>query len=136
MKKLKQPLEMPYRKVAIDFLNLIFGNTDASKKYWNSVIKCQLREYFSVTSSITENLYPLKTIIYSWETECILPYSYLLKRVIELTGIRLSPIVTNKFALTRIEELQLASQPFDETDLIKIGESVKVNLSFLSLFLI
>ena len=40
-------LEEPYRRVAIDYLNLVFGNSDESDQLWNNTLKTNLTKKFS-----------------------------------------------------------------------------------------
>ena len=37
----------PYRRSTIDFLNLVFGNSDESETYWNSTLKALLLKRFA-----------------------------------------------------------------------------------------
>lgn len=40
-------LEEPYRRVAIDYLNLVFGNTEESDALWNGTLKANLMKKFA-----------------------------------------------------------------------------------------
>jgi len=39
MKQIALPLEEPYRRLVIDYLNLVFGNTKNSDEYWDKWVK-------------------------------------------------------------------------------------------------
>lgn len=49
MEKLQMPSDEPYRRIAISFLNLIFGQTEQSTKYWATEISSLLGSKFGVT---------------------------------------------------------------------------------------
>jgi len=46
LKELKVPLAAPFRQQLIEYLNLVFGNTAASNKYWNGELKHELLRNF------------------------------------------------------------------------------------------
>jgi len=48
MKKLKLPLEAPYRVLTVDFFNLVFGDSIESEQYWKEELTSDLRFYFYV----------------------------------------------------------------------------------------
>tara|TARA_R110002050_G_scaffold75423_3_gene161696 strand:- start:157 stop:963 length:807 start_codon:yes stop_codon:yes gene_type:complete len=54
MRELKVPLEVPYRRVVCDYLNLVFGNGDASKQYWKEDVTRLLRSHFNFTDKSFE----------------------------------------------------------------------------------
>ena len=39
-------MEEPYRRVAIDYLNLVFGNSDESDQHWNGTLRTNLTKKF------------------------------------------------------------------------------------------
>jgi hypothetical protein len=51
MKKLKKPLEEPYRRLVINYMNLVFGNSENSEKYWNLCIKDDIQRNFILVNS-------------------------------------------------------------------------------------
>ena len=46
MKLIALPLEEPYRRLVIDYFNLVFGNTRISEEYWNQWLKKDLEVNF------------------------------------------------------------------------------------------
>lgn len=46
MKQVKLPIEEPYRRLLIDYLNLVFGSTKESDAYWNKWLKEDLTMNF------------------------------------------------------------------------------------------
>jgi hypothetical protein len=54
MKKLKVPLEEPYRSLVISYLNLVLGDSEASEEYWNNNIKRALKRQFVLGLTETE----------------------------------------------------------------------------------
>lgn len=53
MKQLKLPLEEPYRRLVIDYLNLVFGSNKESDNYWNTWLKSDLIMNFE--AALTED---------------------------------------------------------------------------------
>ena len=67
MKLLKEPLEAPYRKLIVQYLNLVFGTSDLSNNHWNGVLKKQLKSKFHFFNiSITDPFFQLQSILYTW----------------------------------------------------------------------
>ena len=48
---LRQPLEEPYRRLLIDYFNMIFGNTPHSEAYWNTHLKIDIQRNFIMVRS-------------------------------------------------------------------------------------
>lgn len=46
MKQKKLPLEEPYRKLVLDYLNLVFGNSALSDEYWDTKIIVSVQRHF------------------------------------------------------------------------------------------
>lgn len=46
MRQLRKPLEDPYIRLVINFLNLVLGNADSSTRYWENIIKPLISEKF------------------------------------------------------------------------------------------
>ena len=63
MKQIALPLEEPYRRLVIDYLNVVFGNYKVSDEYWDKWLKqdllmnfegvCTLCYHFSQLVSLT-----------------------------------------------------------------------------------
>jgi hypothetical protein len=62
MQSLKRPLEEPYRRLVIKYLNLIFGDSAASEAYWNDHLKLDMKRNFimSLTQEECDPSYSLK----------------------------------------------------------------------------
>lgn len=133
MQRLKQPLEAPYRRLVINFMNLVFGRTRRSDTFWNTTIKADLRQNFAVIDPITEYIFRLKSILTKWESPHITPYAFLFNRIAQLTGLRFSAIAKRKMVQPRLDVVSRVAYPFDDTDLDGIGERVKVCMPCLAL---
>ncbi len=46
VRQLKVPLEQPYRKLLVDYLNLVFGESAKSTRYWNEKLKSKLQHKY------------------------------------------------------------------------------------------
>lgn len=55
---LKLPLEEPYLRLVIDYLNLVFGNTPKSDEYWDQVLKKDVSNNFEGTFTEEEESDP------------------------------------------------------------------------------
>lgn len=49
--------DLPYKKMIIHELNMIFGNKDESQFYWNDIIEEQLLTKFMITQDFIESLH-------------------------------------------------------------------------------
>eukprot|EP00005_Dracoamoeba_jomungandri_P001158 CAMPEP_0174259450 /NCGR_PEP_ID=MMETSP0439-20130205/8271_1 /TAXON_ID=0 /ORGANISM="Stereomyxa ramosa, Strain Chinc5" /LENGTH=540 /DNA_ID=CAMNT_0015343339 /DNA_START=1049 /DNA_END=2668 /DNA_ORIENTATION=- len=57
MENIRLPTEEPYIKVMIDYLNLVFGNSQRSKDYWNNELKASiLKTFFYVLPEDNEHV--------------------------------------------------------------------------------
>ena len=48
MKELKLPLEVPYRKLVIEFLNVVFGSGQDTHQWWNTTLPPLLKVFFNI----------------------------------------------------------------------------------------
>eukprot|EP00029_Vermamoeba_vermiformis_P008493 TRINITY_DN3992_c0_g1_i1.p1 TRINITY_DN3992_c0_g1~~TRINITY_DN3992_c0_g1_i1.p1 ORF type:complete len:924 (-),score=198.60 TRINITY_DN3992_c0_g1_i1:32-2803(-) len=120
MKVLRLPLEEPYRRLVIDYFNLVFGNTKNSDSYWDDFLKKDLLINFPASLHTAEatkdhNLKP------------------------RIVDVKVSDVVDQKFMNCLFEKVRKMmalgftnrqynfnlEQPFDDTDLDAIGERVK-----------
>ena len=62
MKEIAVPVDEPYRRLVVDYLNLVFGNTKQSEEYWDGVLKEDLRVNFpkSLSEEELSSSYSLK----------------------------------------------------------------------------
>jgi tetratricopeptide (TPR) repeat protein len=119
MKQLKLPLEEPYRRLVIDYLNLVFGNHNLSDKYWNGWLKKDLIVNFTDALTPEEeaeefDLKPRKRFVNTLIVDQDF-MAFLFDRVRKMMNMRFS---------SRLFNFNL-QQPFDDTDLESIGERVK-----------
>ena len=47
MKNLRKPLEQPYRRLVLNYLNLVFGTAPSSNSYWEEKVKVDLESKFN-----------------------------------------------------------------------------------------
>ncbi len=116
MKILKKPLEEPYRRLVIKYMNLCFGNSAASNTYWNDSLKSDIKRNFilALTKEEEATEYSLKRS--GPDTNFL---RLLLGRLEKMMGIRFaSRIKTNP-------HIFLSDQPFNETDLETLPLRVK-----------
>jgi tetratricopeptide (TPR) repeat protein len=123
MKQTKVPLEQPYRRDVIEYLNTVVASNDASLDFWNRKLRPDLaRKFGAAALSPEEQRGDFKWYVShfrDWRNDGLL---ILLERIVELTGIKL-----------RLAELSSApnawmargDEPLDETDLIEFGVRVK-----------
>lgn len=117
MKQLRLPLEEPYRRLVIDFLNLVFGNNKDSDVYWNKYIKEDLIANFTdpLSEQELEESYPLKVRTKEGELD-----DTFINRVFE----RVQKMMGLQFAQSRSFNFH-TEKPFNDADLESIGERVK-----------
>eukprot|EP01103_Thecamoeba_quadrilineata_P012142 TRINITY_DN3060_c0_g1_i2.p1 TRINITY_DN3060_c0_g1~~TRINITY_DN3060_c0_g1_i2.p1 ORF type:complete len:601 (+),score=88.67 TRINITY_DN3060_c0_g1_i2:86-1888(+) len=54
IRELKVPLQEPYVRVVVDYLNLVFGESSASDRYWNTELKIGIQKKFEEALSQKE----------------------------------------------------------------------------------
>lgn len=65
MKKMRYISSQPYRKVALDFVNLVFGNNEESKVFWNFTLKILVHKKFGLPAEELDEKYNLKRVFFS-----------------------------------------------------------------------
>lgn len=115
MKALRQPLEEPYLRQVLAYMNLVFGSSRASEQHWMS-LKRDLEANYPLALSETEaqDDSPLKPK----DPAALLA---VFSRVTEMLGLRW------RAGVARTETLS-EETPFDDTDLEGVGERVKARL--------
>lgn len=123
MKQTQVPLEQPYRRDVVEYLNTVLASNEQSRDFWNLELRRKLvRKFGGASLHADEQRGEFKwyvTHFRDWRNDGLL---MLLDRVVELTGIKL-----------RLAELSGApnawlsrgDDPLDETDLIEFGVRVK-----------
>eukprot|EP01118_Nematostelium_gracile_P006177 TRINITY_DN1987_c0_g1_i1.p1 TRINITY_DN1987_c0_g1~~TRINITY_DN1987_c0_g1_i1.p1 ORF type:complete len:887 (+),score=181.40 TRINITY_DN1987_c0_g1_i1:68-2728(+) len=110
MKILRKPVEEPYRRLVVNYLNLIFGNTVESDQYWNFNLKvdCQKSFLLSLKPKEADSNHIFKPRVFG-EIDTNFMQT-LLMRIQKLTGIGFSNRINNP-AIFNLEK------PFFDTDL-------------------
>eukprot|EP01103_Thecamoeba_quadrilineata_P014362 TRINITY_DN4268_c0_g1_i1.p1 TRINITY_DN4268_c0_g1~~TRINITY_DN4268_c0_g1_i1.p1 ORF type:complete len:1004 (+),score=207.99 TRINITY_DN4268_c0_g1_i1:8-3019(+) len=119
MRSLQQPLEQPCRRVIIQTLNLVFGTSEESDKYWSEAIRTNLQKAYSSGLSQEEEQSgrALKRNLLA-NHHCLL-----FRRLLVLSHL--------KFYHTSLVEFSNNSHsfqcnhPFDETDLEEIEVGIR-----------
>lgn len=118
MKQLGLPLEEPYRRLVIDYLNLVFGNTKNSDEYWDEWLKKDL--LFNFTDPLSEEesqpSFHLKVRVKGTDELDVKFLSRVFERVVKMMGLQ--------FSQSRIY-IFTTEKPFNDADLESIGERVK-----------
>jgi len=110
MKQLKLPLEEAYRRLVIDYLNLVFTNSKQSDEYWDKWLKKDLIVNFPESLSPQEDSDSFTLKPKNGKTMMLL-----FERIKKIMGLKF---------IKREYNFNLESQ-FDDTDLENIGERVK-----------
>jgi hypothetical protein len=116
------PLEEPFRKLLIRQLNLIFGRSSQSDRFWEEEIKIGVAAKFEqgLTEVETTKNYSLRSIIAFFQLGNGDGRHYLLGRIQELMGFKL------RAPVSKILDVALESpEPFGDTILDEIGEKIK-----------
>eukprot|EP01126_Amoeba_proteus_P002897 TRINITY_DN10944_c0_g1_i1.p1 TRINITY_DN10944_c0_g1~~TRINITY_DN10944_c0_g1_i1.p1 ORF type:complete len:784 (-),score=159.86 TRINITY_DN10944_c0_g1_i1:150-2258(-) len=132
MMTLKQTGERPYILVVVKYLNLIFGESDASTKFWKKPLRKLLRKQFldcllSIPSetNLKEMLKGIKLDLVddSDSTGEISGLCYLFVRLCDLCGFEWRGSTKQQF--TYLPHLYNTQQPFDMNDLVALDERIK-----------
>jgi hypothetical protein len=99
MRKLKVPLEQPYRRLVVDYLNLVFGESAKSDRYWDLRLKKKLLQKFARALTPAETLvgHNLKKALASWS----MPQQksgrqMLFEKLRSMVGLQFAPIVATQ----------------------------------------
>eukprot|EP01116_Phalansterium_solitarium_P015791 TRINITY_DN3523_c0_g1_i5.p1 TRINITY_DN3523_c0_g1~~TRINITY_DN3523_c0_g1_i5.p1 ORF type:complete len:415 (+),score=117.56 TRINITY_DN3523_c0_g1_i5:261-1505(+) len=127
MKQLKKPMEEPYRRLVVNYMNLIFGHTGQSDSYWSGTIRDD------ITRNFTQALTPLELSVALFKPRRVAADAghdqqaspldtnfllLLLQRFVKMTGIAFSSRIMN-------EALFSMPQPFTDTDLETLPLTIK-----------
>ena len=90
MKSLRLPVDEPYRRLVIDYLNLVFGESDASQAYWATDVKSQIQEKYvrSLTAREKMREFPLKNLLSQFSRENIDGKYIMFTRVQKMSGLK------------------------------------------------
>jgi hypothetical protein len=120
MRDLRVPLEQPYRRVVVDYLNTVFGNGAESRAYWAGSLKRRLHKSFMFGLSDRESQpsFDLQQLFVGTRHMCTL-----FERVATLSGFKFATASFVEFVSHPSAFAHAA--PFDETDLEAIQERIK-----------
>ena len=120
MRELRVPLEQPYRRVVIDYLNTVFGNGADSRAYWAGSLKRRLHKSFTFGLSHAESqpAFDMQALFHGKRHMCTL-----FERVVTLSGFKFASASYVEF-VTHVAAFAHAA-PFDETDLDTISDRIK-----------
>ena len=127
MKSLRLPLEEPYRRLVIDYLNLVFGESDRSDLYWNTVIRRNVVINFHDALSGDEQLesFFVKPMLNYFSGEDCDGKYLLFCRICEMSGLIISPALKQDLAEKPNSWAPRGDEPFDDADLTAIDVRVK-----------
>ncbi|KAL6059841.1 Clu domain-containing protein [Balamuthia mandrillaris] len=127
MRELKLPLEEPYHRLVIDYLNLIIGHSDHSEEYWTKNLKISLMRKFelALTPEEAAENFPLKSILDSFSDASMDGKLLLFNRVQKLCGLKFSRRVIKEFSTNKNFWSTRGEQPLDYTDMEEMGLRVK-----------
>jgi tetratricopeptide (TPR) repeat protein len=127
MKSLKLPVDEPYRRLVIDYLNLVFGESDASQAYWATEVKTQITVKYvrGLTSAERAAEFPLKTNLSQFSRMDIDGKYIMFMRVQKMSGLKFTTRLNNYLKDNPNNWVPRGPQPFDDTDLKTIDPRVK-----------
>eukprot|EP01133_Synstelium_polycarpum_P015910 gene15910-18908_t len=126
MKQAKIPLEAPYRRLIVAYLNRLLGTSDKTDQFWNERMKKYLIKKFDKSlfddeikgSSIMLNLFSF--------SDNLTDGKYLLfKRIQKMTGLKFTHRINQEFLDKPNCWLERGEYPLDINDLEEIGIRVK-----------
>jgi len=125
MRRLRVPLEEPYRRLIIAYLNLILGNSDHSDEFWVQMkIKVLNKFDGALTQEEINHRHPL-FLLESFSEHTIDGKYLLFKRIQKMMALRFTTRLHREFAENPNCWLQRGDYPIDMTDLEDIGLRVK-----------
>eukprot|EP01087_Luapelamoeba_hula_P012489 TRINITY_DN3487_c0_g1_i6.p1 TRINITY_DN3487_c0_g1~~TRINITY_DN3487_c0_g1_i6.p1 ORF type:complete len:703 (-),score=108.99 TRINITY_DN3487_c0_g1_i6:22-2130(-) len=127
MRKLGMPLDEPYRRIIIDFLNLLLGHNDQSEEYWAKNLKTSLIRKFelSLTEEEARPNFPLKCILDYFSDNSMDGKLLLFNRIQKICGLKFSQRINEEFSTHINFWVSRGEQPLDDTDLDELGVRVK-----------
>jgi len=136
MRSIQAPLEEPYRRLTINFLNTIFGNNKRSRMVWKAEIKPALEKKFCCVfenaSAYTLGKWPpdcLKDAISDFgekthKSPTTIGWWLLFRRIKNILGLQFSADFLHSLSSDH-RILCSHPHPFSQIDLISIGQRVK-----------
>lgn len=127
MKQLKFPLEEPYRRLVIEYLNIVFGESEGSDEHWNTVLKENAKKFYvcCLTKEELSNEFHTKSILTSFSSPEMDGKYLLFHRIKTMTGLKFSSQVLKELRENPNCWAPRGEKPFDESDLEEVGLRVK-----------
>lgn len=127
MRKLKLPLEEPYHRLVIDYMNLVIGHNDQSEEYWAKNLKTSLVRKFegALNAEEAEDDYALKCVLDYFSDNSMDGKLLLFNRIQKICGLKFTHRVNEEFSKHKNCWVARGEQPLDDTDLEEIGLRVK-----------
>eukprot|EP00008_Paramoeba_atlantica_P015514 CAMPEP_0201498548 /NCGR_PEP_ID=MMETSP0151_2-20130828/71691_1 /ASSEMBLY_ACC=CAM_ASM_000257 /TAXON_ID=200890 /ORGANISM="Paramoeba atlantica, Strain 621/1 / CCAP 1560/9" /LENGTH=330 /DNA_ID=CAMNT_0047890205 /DNA_START=6 /DNA_END=995 /DNA_ORIENTATION=- len=118
VKELKLPLEVPYRQLAINFLNLVFGASAQQMEWWKETLPSLLSLHF--------NIHTVPSVVSDIRWEILFADNgqsrlSLFRRVIDLTGLVMTPKAMETFQGVPT----FVKEPVSMLDVLEMGDRVK-----------
>ncbi len=82
MEEIRVPLEVPYRRIVVDYLNLIFGRVDSATEWWDIKLPSLLVSLFKFDDSSIAHILQKSDLSFERSEG----RQILLHRIMELTG--------------------------------------------------
>jgi len=135
MRQLRLPLDVPYRQLVVDYLNLVFGSHQRSYDYWNKEMSEQMVNYLSFDPNhLTSDPFAQSSSIslqarVFFEPEANQAREFngrylVVNRLQSMTGIRLTRHCLSQLRVGR-NIMYLKGEPFAMLDLEAVCERVK-----------
>jgi tetratricopeptide (TPR) repeat protein len=130
MREIRVPLEQPYSKLVVDQLNVVLGRSSRSVQHWSGSLKALMVDAFSSKAGLTASeLEPAHNLKASFVETAVRgeahPLSLLFLRVTQCLGLRFEPRLIDELLRSAAPRRLETPQPFDEIDLLDIGDRVK-----------
>ncbi len=124
---MRLPLEEPYRKLVVDYLNLLFGESDQSDVYWNTVIRKNVMANFYDALSRDERSegFFLKPTLTYFSGEDVDGKYLLFMRIAAMSGLEMSLALLKDLQEKPNAWAPRGNEPFDDVDLISISTRTK-----------
>ncbi|KAH3763191.1 Histidine kinase [Pelomyxa schiedti] len=140
MERLKLPLEEPYRRVIVDYMNLVLGSSEESAEFWHPPpkteslrkfelwhipLKTELLRKFEFALTREEEDQDLRTLLSNFSSVWMDGKVLLFQRIQKMTGLKFTKRVNEEFEQHPNQWLLRGDSPMDISDLEEIGQHVK-----------
>eukprot|EP01105_Mastigella_eilhardi_P015608 TRINITY_DN3574_c0_g1_i1.p1 TRINITY_DN3574_c0_g1~~TRINITY_DN3574_c0_g1_i1.p1 ORF type:complete len:593 (-),score=166.43 TRINITY_DN3574_c0_g1_i1:44-1822(-) len=122
---LKIPLEEPYRRLIVDYMNLVLGNSEESAEFWNTPLKRDLKKKFARAVTAEENDQDMRTLVSNFSSVQMDGKLLLFQRIQKMTGLVFTQRLNEELAAHPNQWLARGDAPIDVSDLEEIGQRVK-----------